>query len=66
MNLAGDVRLHLAFVIREEDVVESQAMARKIALKPVPNCDDFGIVSHRAQQKSWCRCSWISPQLKQR
>ena len=52
VNVTGDVRLHLAFVIREEDVIESETMARKIALESIPNCDDFGIVRDGAQEKS--------------
>ena len=65
VNVAGEVRLHLPFVIREEDVVESEAMARKIALKSVPDGDDFGIVRDRAQEESGVVVHGFPP-LKQR
>src|ERR1700722_1720900 len=52
VNVAGEVRLHLALVVRVEDIIESQTVPCEIALESVPNCDDFGVVRDSAQKKS--------------
>ena len=50
-DLAGEVRLHLAFIVGEQHEIEVQAVAGKVSAEPIPDRNDLGIVGDRAKNQ---------------
>src|SRR5579885_499009 len=51
VDVAGEKRLHLAFVGRIQDVIKPQAALFEVLLEAVPDGNDLRIVSHGPKQE---------------